>query len=364
MTGMKEASKSLRHALAAFTVLALVALPVGPAGARGSHPTIADLGTSLVGWYMALDPAHHHVFVEQPEANRLRVYAYGGRRLATLRLPSPGQMTLAPAGRLLYVVTMRYRNRTPISTVTAVSTRTLTVRWRMRAQRGRCLSGVAAAAGRVWSTSGCGAGLPRLVSFAPGRRGRGWARSGVSGIDSGMALERPRDRGHLLAGEHLGCDNCALDVWHVNGRHAQQLGSMNRVNGVAEMQFTADGRRLALAGTIRDQVDGADVVRPRDLGGRFTTYQNPDFPTAAIISPSGNHLVEGNADGLALYAKGDPRVPVRSWRSEYVHQGDLVVTPDGRWMFDVVWTINSWDGCSCHPPHYLLQARRLGITSW
>jgi hypothetical protein len=168
----------------------------------------------------------------------------------------------------------------------------------------------------------------------------------------------------MLAGEHLGCDNCTLDVWRVHGHHARLLSSMYRPNGVAEMQFTAQGRRLALAGTVRNRVDGADVVHPRSLGGRFTTYQNPDFPTSVAISPSGNHLVEGNPDGLALYARGRPRAPIRTWRTGYVDLGDLVVTPDGRWMFDVVWTINSWDGCGCHPPHYLLQARRLRVGNW
>jgi hypothetical protein len=156
-----------RWATAVATCLALVTPFLTPCRAdAASSATIADLGTSMVGWYMALDPRHHHIFVEQPEANRLRVYTYDGRRVRTLRLPSPSQMVLAPAGRILYVVTVRYRNRRPISTVTAVSTQTLTVRWRMRARPGRCLSGVAVAAGRVWSTSACGYGPSRLVSFA------------------------------------------------------------------------------------------------------------------------------------------------------------------------------------------------------
>lgn len=342
-----------------WVLVAAVVLPLGvPLPVSAASSVVVDLGTSPT-YGLVVDNTRGHVFVSLPQLNRVRVYSYSGRLLATLAMSVPADMIMSPSGGAVYVRTGVGDGYTP-SAIVAISTSTLKVAWRMAAGS-RCLSGLASVAGRLWSTTGCG-GVNTLISFSPAARGSGWRSTRYNRLNGPLSLTSGDYNTGLLTGYQPDASGGELYTWHISGATATKVSEATMKDTEDAAQYTERGTRLMIADSNRSYGYGTDIVDPRHLSTLYSTYTADSYPTAAAISPSGRHLVIGAQPGLRLYNSSTPSRPAASWNIGFIHYNNLVVPPDARHLICVVWTINNYDGHT--PPRFKLEIRSLSVANW
>jgi hypothetical protein len=353
---------------------ALVLLPAPLRAANGDLPPGKDVGTDWVT-SMVLDPGHRQVFLDEANAGLVKVYSYRLRHLKTIRLPrpGPGQLALSGKGRFVYVVSSHVVQNNVVGSIVAIRTDTLRIAWRMPAPAhwdpgDRCLEGVAAASGRVWSVGHC---TPegRLFSFDPKHRDRGWA-SAHAPADMNWLTTAP-DNHKLLAGIRTDETDSGVAVWRLVDSRAKLLGLVEGSGDFqSDVMFTADGGEFVYNENDADSPPyGIEVRRTAHLDQPGPIYAGRnDYNRALALSPTGRHIVKA-ADRIQIFAAGNA-TPVRTidpapGDSEgSVYTGDLLVTPSGHTMFDVIFTNETEPDGSCCPPHFLLQRHHLAFNTW
>jgi hypothetical protein len=316
------------------TVVAVVVLAAGTHGrvaaAAGTPKAgrVVDLGTRAGFAQFAVDSAHGHVFVSEPQAGALAEFSAQGRLVR--RFPGlPGAWGLVIGGRYLYVAA---QSAGYVARVDLAASRP-SAHVFVSGLRGPRWLGFAA--GRLWiGTAPEATGGSTVVSVDPPSRRRRTFGGRFSGAEFASSPAAP-DELWMAEAE---VEPAPVHRYDISTRALRQKASNPGPwpGNLGEMALSADGSRLesaaALEGPLRELC--SQTLKPDGI-----TYPSHAFPSAVATSASGllaTALDEYNSPDLALYRVGARRPFWTATTGQGVQKDGLALSADGRRLYTAV----------------------------